>query len=59
MLTRQQNIFLAKKTFTELVFNTAYIEGFNVTFSQTQTIIDGAVINGRLEKTMQRNLTER
>lgn len=27
MLTRQQNIFLAKKTFTELVFNAAYIEG--------------------------------
>ena len=46
MLTRQQNIFLAKKTFTELVFNTAYIEGCNVTFPQTQTIIDGAVING-------------
>lgn len=58
MLTRQQNIFLAKKTFTELVFNTAYIEGCNVTFPQTQTIIDGAVINGRLEKTIQRNLTE-
>ena len=46
MLTRQQNIFLAKKIFTELVFNTAYIEGCNVTFPQTQTIIDGAVING-------------
>ena len=53
MLTRQQNIFLAKKTFTELVFNTAYIEGCNVTFPQTQTIIDGVVINGRLEKIMQ------
>lgn len=46
MLTRQQNIFLAKKTFTELVFNTAYIEGCNVTFPQTQTIIDGAVVSG-------------
>lgn len=46
MLTRQQNVFLAKKTFTELVFNTAYIEGCNVTFPQTQTIIDGAVVNG-------------
>ncbi len=46
MLTRQQNIFLAKKMFTELVFNTAYIEGCNVTFPQTQTIIDGAVVNG-------------
>ncbi len=44
MLTREQNIFLAKKNFTELVFNTAYIEGCNVTFPQTQTIIDGAVV---------------
>lgn len=41
MLTREQNIFLAKKVFVELVFNTAYIEGCNVTFPQTQTIIDG------------------
>lgn len=46
MLTREQNIFLAKKIFVELVFNTAYIEGCNVTFPQTQTIIDGAVVNG-------------
>jgi len=46
MLTRQQNIFLAKKIITELVFNTAYIEGCNVTFPQTQTIIDGAVVSG-------------
>lgn len=42
MLTRKQNIFLAKKTFEELVYNTAYIEGCNVIFPQT--IIDGAVI---------------
>lgn len=46
MLTREQNIFLAKKTFVELIYNTAYIEGCNVTFPQTQTIIDGAIVNG-------------
>ena len=46
MITREQNIFLAKKTFVELVYNTAYIEGCNVTFPQTQTIIDGAMVNG-------------
>lgn len=46
MLTREQNIFLAKKAFVELVYNAAYIEGCNVTFPQTQTIIDGAVVNG-------------
>ena len=44
-LTREENIFLAKKLFTELVFNTAYIEGVNVTFPQTQAIIDGAIVN--------------
>lgn len=44
MLTREQNIFLAKKTFAELVYNIAYIEGGNVTFPQTQIIIDGVVI---------------
>lgn len=38
-------MFLAKKLFTELVFNTAYIEGVNVTFPQTQTILDGGVVN--------------
>ena len=38
-------VFLAKKLFTELVFNTAYIEGVNVTFPQTQTILDGGIVN--------------
>lgn len=44
-MTREQNIFLAKKLFVELVYNTAYIEGVNVTFPQTQTIIDGGIVN--------------
>ena len=42
---QKENLFLAKKIFTELVFNAAYIEGVNVTFSQTRAIIDGAVVN--------------
>lgn len=44
-MNRQENVFLAKKLFTELVFNTAYIEGVNVTFPQTQAILDGAIVN--------------
>ena len=44
--TRTKYIFGKKKTFTDLVFNTAYIEGCNVTFPQTLTIIDGAVVSG-------------
>lgn len=44
-MDKKANIFLAKKLFAELVFNTAYIEGVNVTFPQTQAIIDGAIVN--------------
>lgn len=44
-MNRNENVFLAKKLFTELVFNTAYIEGVNVTFPQTQAILDGAIVN--------------
>lgn len=44
-MNREENVFLAKKLFTELVFNTAYVEGVNVTFPQTQAIIDGAIVN--------------
>lgn len=44
-MNRKENVFLAKKLFTELVFNAAYIEGVNVTFPQTQAIIDGAIVN--------------
>ena len=39
-MDKKTTVFLAKKLFTELVFNTAYIEGVNVTFPQTQTILD-------------------
>ena len=42
-MTKEQCAFLAKKLFTELVFNTAYMEGVNVTFPQTQAILDGDV----------------
>ena len=44
-MNRDENLFFAKKLFVELVFNSAYIEGCNVTFPQTQTILDGAVVN--------------
>lgn len=44
-MDKRTTIFLAKKKFTELVFNTAYIEGVNVTFPQTQTILDGGIVN--------------
>ncbi|QGZ97342.1 death-on-curing protein [Mycoplasma sp. NEAQ87857] len=45
-MNQKYYVHLAKKHFAELVFNTAYIEGVDVTLSQTQTIIDqGSVEN--------------
>ena len=44
-MDKRTTVFLANKLFTELVFNTAYIEGVNVTFSQTQTILNGGIVN--------------
>lgn len=44
-MDQRTTVFLANKLFTELVFNAAYIEGVNVTFSQTQTILDGGIVN--------------
>lgn len=44
-MDKRTTVFLANKLFTELVFNTAYIEGVNVTFPQTQTILDGGIVN--------------
>ena len=44
-MDKKTTVFLAKKLFTELVFNPAYIEGVNVTFPQTQTILDGGIVN--------------
>lgn len=44
-MTQREALFLAKKLYVELVYNTAYIEGVNVTFAQTQTILDGGVVN--------------
>lgn len=40
-LTLTQNIFLAKKLIVENIYNGAKLEGCNVTFPDTQTILDG------------------
>lgn len=42
-MNREENLFLAKKLFSELVYHSAYVEGCNVTFPQTQTILDGGI----------------
>ena len=40
-LTLEQNIFLAKRNIVDNVYSNARMEGINVTFSQTQTILQG------------------
>ena len=40
-LTLQQNIFLAKKLIIENIYNSAKLEGCNVTFPDTKTILEG------------------
>ena len=40
-LTREQNIFLAKKVLTSSVYNAAKLEGLNTTYVQTEKILNG------------------
>ena len=40
-LTLQQNVFLAKKVIIENTYNSAKLEGCNVTFPDTKTILEG------------------
>lgn len=40
-LSLKQNIFLAKKLIVENIYNSARLEGCNVTFPDTKTILDG------------------
>lgn len=43
-LTPKENIFLAKKILVTSIYNSAHLEGINVTFPDTQTIIDGVTV---------------
>ena len=40
-LTKEENVFLAKKVLVSSIYNSCKLEGLNVTFPQTQTILDG------------------
>lgn len=40
-MTREQNIFLAKKEIVETIYNAIKLEGCNTTFPQTKKILDG------------------
>lgn len=45
-LTREQNIFLAKRNIVDYIWKSANLEGIGVTYSETQTIYDGGIVNG-------------
>ena len=40
-LTKEQNIFLAKKVLVANIYNSARLEGINTTYPDTKTILDG------------------
>lgn len=45
MYTRKQNVFMAKKLLSQIIYNSAYVEGCNITFPQTETILQGMRVN--------------
>ncbi len=45
-LTREQNVFIAKRNIVDYIWKNANLEGIGVTYSETQTIYDGGVVNG-------------
>lgn len=50
-LTKDQSLFLAKKTLVTSIYNSAKLEGLNTTFPETQTILEGVnVPNLRLDE---------
>lgn len=45
-LTREQNIFVAKRNIVDYIWKSANLEGIGVTYPETQAIYDGGVVNG-------------
>lgn len=45
-LTREQNVFIAKRNIVDYIWKSANLEGIDVTYSETQAIYDGGVVNG-------------
>ena len=40
-LTREENIFVAKRNIVDYIWKSANLEGIGVTYPETQTIYDG------------------
>lgn len=44
-LSQKENIFLAKKVLVSAIYNSARLEGINITFPQTKTILEGVSVS--------------
>ena len=45
-LTREQNVFIAKRNIVDYIWKSANLEGIGVTYPETQAIYDGGIVNG-------------
>ena len=45
-MTREENIFTAKRNIVDYIYKSARLEGFNITFPNTDAIINGGVVSG-------------
>ena len=45
-LTREQNVFVAKRNIVDYIWKSANLEGIGVTYSETQAIFEGGIVNG-------------
>ncbi len=45
-LTKEQNIFIAKRNVVDYIWKSANLEGIKVTYKETEAIYDGGIVNG-------------
>ena len=45
-MTREQNVFIAKRNIVDYIWKSANLEGIGVTYPETQVIYDGGIVNG-------------
>ena len=45
-LTREQNVFIAKRNIVDYIWKSAILEGISVTYPETQVIFDNGIVNG-------------
>ena len=45
-LTREQNVFVAKRNIVDYIWKSANLEGIKVTYAETHAIYDRGIVNG-------------